>query len=190
MRRKSTLDEGDPASRSRPGTVITYFVPFTGEVDLFKYQPSTFTTLRPVGRVRDGHVEFRYVSVDASAEAVKREMDDAIGRVRKWIGFVNPEVETFNAQLPAWAQGAVDLRVTKVRAHRDLVASLGVPLRRRSDAPQTYVAPAMRRRPDIPVNENGGLGLFSAQATDVLGRDSAFVVIDALVFGLVWRVTD
>jgi hypothetical protein len=133
----------------RPGTVITYFVPFTGEADLFKYQPSTFTTSWPVGRVRDGHVEFRYVFVDASAESVKREMDDAIGRVRRWIGFVNPEVETFNAQLPASAQGAVDLRVSKVRADRDLVASLGVPLRRRSDAPQTYVAPAIRRRPDI-----------------------------------------
>lgn len=43
---------------------------------------------------------------------------------------------------------------------------------------------------ELQVNENGGLRLFSARATDVLGRDSAFVVIDALVFGLVWRVID
>jgi hypothetical protein len=48
------------------------------------------------------------VSVEASAEAVQREVDDAIGRVRQWIAFVSPEVETFNAQLPASAQGAVD----------------------------------------------------------------------------------
>jgi hypothetical protein len=133
----------------RPGTVITYFVPFTGEADLFKYQPSTFTTSWPVGRVRDGHVEFRFESADATADAVKRHMDDAIERCRTWIGFVNPEVNAFNEQLPAWARGAVDLRVTKVRSDRDLVASLDVPLRRRVDAPQTYVAPAIRRRPDI-----------------------------------------
>lgn len=134
---------------SHPGTKITYFVPFTGEAELFNFQPSTFTSVWPNGVIRDGHLEVSHQSVDASADVVKRALNDAIGLVNRWVGFVNPQVEAFNASLPGWAQGAVDMRIAKLRADNDLVASLGVPMRRRPDAPQTYVAPAIRRKPDI-----------------------------------------
>jgi hypothetical protein len=133
----------------RAGTVIRYFVPFSGEADLFKYRPSTFTTSWPVGRVRDDHVEFEYVSADATVEAVQGEMETAIQRVIQWIGFVNQEVEQANARLLPAARAAVDERVAKVRADRELVASLGVPVRRRKDAGQTFVAPEVRRKPGI-----------------------------------------
>jgi hypothetical protein len=116
----------------RAGTVVTYFIPFTGEADLFKYQPSTFTTSWPIGRVRDGHVEFRYESADATADAVRLEMESAIQRVLQWIGFVNEEVERFNARLPTVAGGVVEERVAKVRADRDLAVALGVPIRPKS----------------------------------------------------------
>lgn len=43
---------------------------------------------------------------------------------------------------------------------------------------------------ELQVNENGGLRLFCARATDVFGRDGVVVILDSLVFGFVWRVTD
>lgn len=96
--------------RSRPfhvsGTVITYFVPFTGEADLFDYQPSSFTTVWPTGRIKDGHVELRFEAVAPTPETVKRAMDEEIARLQKWVGFANSEVEAFNAQLQGWLSSA------------------------------------------------------------------------------------
>ncbi len=141
------------SDRSRPfhltGTVVTYFVPFEGDTELFKCRPSTFTTVFPTGRVRNGHVELRYQAVNPTPESVKRELDAELAQLRQWVGFVNADVAAFNAELPAWTRAVLERRLAKVRADQDLVASLGVPLRRREDAPTTYVAPAIRRKANI-----------------------------------------
>ncbi len=141
------------SDRSRPfhltGTVVTCFVPFEGDTELFKCRPSTFTTVFPTGRVRNGHVELRYQAVNPKPESVKRELDAELAQLRQWVGFVNADVAAFNAELPAWTRAVLECRLAKVRADQDLVASLGVLLRRREDAPTTYVAPAIRRKANI-----------------------------------------
>ena len=42
------------------GTRITFFVPFSGDPELFKYTPSTFSLNRPRGVVRGNELVFSY----------------------------------------------------------------------------------------------------------------------------------
>ena len=133
----------------RPGIAITYYVPFTGESDLFKCRPSSFNSNPPRGMVRDDHVELRVESAQADHGAVKAQLEDAKRRLQEWIAFQRPDVDAFNAALPAWSEQAIALRTSNVRANQVLMASMGVPMRSRTDAPITYPAPAIRRKPSI-----------------------------------------
>jgi hypothetical protein len=134
----------------RPGIAITYYVPFEGEDDLYNLRPSTFSSGGPPrGAVRDVHVEMTFESADAASGSVKAEFAAARDAIKRWVDFQRPEVEAFNAALLGWAEGAVQLRIDNVRANQQLVSSLGVPIRRRADAPTTYPAPEIRRRPSV-----------------------------------------
>src|ERR1041384_1404376 len=61
--------------RSQPfyikGTSTTFAVPFDGDPDLFKYQPSTFSTVLPTGTVRGQELHLEYKSTDHNAAAIK-----------------------------------------------------------------------------------------------------------------------
>ncbi len=57
--RRFILDTSRPAYA--PGIRATYFVPYTGDPGLFKFQPSTFTTVYPFAS-EVGKGELRFVS--------------------------------------------------------------------------------------------------------------------------------
>jgi hypothetical protein len=133
----------------RPGIAITYYVPFAGDADLFKCRPNTFNYNPPLGLVKGDHVELRVESAQAEHGAVRSQLDELKQRLQGWVAFQRPEVDAFNAALSGWAEGAVALRTSNVRANQDLMASLGVPMRTRADVPTTYPAPTIRRKPSI-----------------------------------------
>ncbi len=137
--------------RSQPflmsGTTVTYFVPFEGDEELFGLQPSTFTTTSPEGRARDGELRFSFTGVDPSAEQVRGDLERNMGLIKRYIDWVNLEVEAFNKAVPAQARAAVEMRHQKILRDGAIVASLGVPMRRREHSPTTYVAPSIKRKP-------------------------------------------
>jgi hypothetical protein len=53
---------GDRGSLYVTGTEITVEVPFTGDPGLFKVQPSTFSSMPPIGQVRGQVLIFKYWS--------------------------------------------------------------------------------------------------------------------------------
>lgn len=127
-----------------PGTLVTFHVPFSGEADLFKMRPSRFTLSPPYGEV-SGH-ELR-VSVTEAAPIkgnIKERLERELTAVKGYVASIKGDVERFNAELEGAALAAAKRRREKVIADHDLVASLGIPVRR-ADAPKTYAARPVRR---------------------------------------------
>ena len=127
------------------GTRITYTVPFAGEADLFKTRPSTCTLNSPEGTVRGGELRFQLTAVDPDPGQVKLGLDRNAEQIRKYVDWINAEVAAFNLGLAATARRLVEARHAKVLRDQALVASLGVPLRRREMEP-TFAAPSVRRK--------------------------------------------
>jgi len=129
-----------------PGTTITYHIPFTGERDLFKFQPSTSSFNPPRGTV--GEHELRLVAT-ATAEGragLKAALDTEVAKVKQCVEHANSDVTGLNARLEGAARQAAERRREKVLADRELMASLGVPVRRREDAAPTYAVAPVRRQ--------------------------------------------
>ena len=136
--------------RDRPfyitGTRVTFYVPFTGDSDLFHCQPSTHSLNPPRATVRSNELVFTYDLTNDRTTQVKDTFEEELNRTHAEVGRVNADVESFNAALPQNARQALNARREKLLQDRNLVENIGFPTRRRQNPPSTSVVPDVKRR--------------------------------------------
>ncbi|MCH8807302.1 MAG: hypothetical protein IH986_14630 [Planctomycetes bacterium] len=130
------------------GTALTIIVPFHGDPMLLRLRPSTFNFNPPRGRIigQELHLEFR--GQDLKGEQLKREYERVLADVEQYVSWQRGTVDAHNQSMRATITQAVTQRKAKLKKDMDLVASLGIPVRRR-EIPDTFVAPQVRRKPKI-----------------------------------------
>lgn len=131
------------------GLSITIAIPFTGNGILFNYQPSSFNLNPPRGEIKGQEVHIIYQSVEHDGKSLKREIENNVGNIEGCLTTVKKDVEDFNSSLPPFLNDVLKRRKEKVFKNQNLVKSLNIPLKRRDDAPKTYVVPEIRRSPEI-----------------------------------------
>lgn len=131
------------------GTCVDFYIPFEGDAALFACQPSSFSLSPPRGQVNKGELILRYVRTEANAEAIKREFDRDLASIKQYLTSIAEQVTRFNQELKGKVAQWVNARRNWLLTNQNMVASLGFPMRRRSDAPTTYAAPNVRRKPAI-----------------------------------------
>lgn len=132
-----------------PGTAITFCIPFSGEPELFRFRPSTYSMNPRQAAVRGNELRLRYVRLDHNAEAVRAEFERDLGTIKQHLEWMAKDVAPFNASIAGLVSQQIQARRDKLIKDRDLAASLGYPVRRREDAPATYATPAVRRKPPV-----------------------------------------
>ena len=145
MRR--AFGRGGPASVK--GTSVTISLPFEGDGDLFRYQPSSYNLSPPRGRVVKQEVRLTYEFTGHEADALSHRYDRDLGGIQAYLSWVRGDVSGFNDALPQFARQVIARRRKKLMADRRVSAALGIPIKRRADAPHTYTVPDVRRKPRI-----------------------------------------
>jgi hypothetical protein len=92
---------------------------------------------------------------DLDAGGARAEFDRQLSGIREHLGWITKDVEAFNAGLRAKAKGRIEARREKAIRNEGVVSELGFPLRRREEAPPTYVVPAVREKPPFPTPSSG-----------------------------------
>lgn len=142
--------------RSEPihvtGTRITFFVPFSGDPELFKYRPSTFILISLRGVVRANELVFVYDRTTQEALNIKSEFDRELQSVQQHLSWISDQVEQFNSTIRPKVSQQIGARREKLLQDRGIVEGLGFPLKRRSRVPATYASPEVKRRivPQLP----------------------------------------
>ncbi|MGJ0509187.1 MAG: hypothetical protein ACR652_19100 [Methylocystis sp.] len=134
------------------GTAVELSVPFTGDAGLFRVKPSTWSSVLPRGEVKDGLLVLQIEGAQLNAEQVKNGLTQQLDAVKQHLNWLRSSIDPFNASIRQIAKGHLEQRRGKLLADQSLVAGLGFPLKKRADAPQTYVAPNVRRKiqPRLP----------------------------------------
>jgi hypothetical protein len=138
--------------RSKPfyikGAFATFAVPFDGDGNLFKYSPSTFTTVLPYGDISITNNELRITikSLDHNAQSVRAIFDRTLSEIQQYLGWVAQDVGQFNSSLKQSAHQMIEQRRQKLLQAQSMTAALGFPIKRRDDAPLTYIVPVERRK--------------------------------------------
>ena len=136
-----------------PGIRATYFVPFTGEPDLFKCRPSTFSTVLPsVDDIHDHDLIFSYERGDTNVAETKRQFERDLSTLKEYLEWVRRDVRTFNETLLPIARQSITARQARISEMRQGIESLGVPIRRAHSASgaSTAAPPSPPRREPPP----------------------------------------
>lgn len=136
--------------RSEPfyldGTRVTFFVPYQGDKELFYCRPSTYNWNPPRVVVTKIEIQFVYDRLDHNSEAIKSAFDGDLGNLKQYLDWVERDVNNFNNQLKQEIRQRVESRRQKILKDQEMVASLGVPLKKREGMPMTYAAPVVRKK--------------------------------------------
>lgn len=128
------------------GTTINVFVPFSGDAGVFKIRPTTYTTSFPRAVVQGQQLVLSLTGTNLNGDQLKLQIEAALREIKQYLGWLANDARGLNSQLEPLARSTIERRRQKFLADRDLVASLGYPLKMRADAPQTFRAPEVRRR--------------------------------------------
>lgn len=135
-----------------PGERIEVRVPFEGESELFYAHANTWSSSPPRAVVEGNELMLRYDSASDSPQDVRPKVDRLLAEIEQHIGWQRSMIDAHNASLPNIADQAIQERRSRLLAQSQRAESLGIPIRRRDDAPKTYAVPTTRRTvtPTLP----------------------------------------
>ncbi|MBT9160599.1 MAG: hypothetical protein DDT26_01886 [Dehalococcoidia bacterium] len=142
--------------RSRPfhiaGTEIEVEIPFTGEAEAFKIQPTTYTTSPPRAEVRGSLLVLKIVGTNLEAERVRSDIDRTVNEIQSHLTTLRGNAQGLRTQLPTQARSAIESRRQKLLGDRNLVGGLGFKMKPRPGTNQTFTAPEVRKKlaPSLP----------------------------------------
>ena len=143
---------------------ITISISFTGDPVLWDLCPDHWTSVFPYANVRkpknDG-IGFLIIVFtqfkDEPTNKIKSRFDEELERIRIYLKSQKQQVDSFNASLPGYIQGAIKARKEKLKTFDGIIEMLGIPLKRREDAPLIEPIPIKRKliRPLPPPPKSG-----------------------------------
>lgn len=129
-------------------TRLRIHVPYSGERVFFTQRPRSFTLNPPQAAVGNDEIVLTFEHRQLDAERVRSQLDHEVAEIGRWLAWSRAMAQEHNDSLEATALRAVQERKAKLLRDRKAVAALGIPVRRRDDAP-SYAIPVARRRADV-----------------------------------------
>ena len=85
-------------------------------------------------------------------EQLQNSIRDWLKNVQQHLQWQRDSFRALNEAIPREAREAIEKRRSQLLANQNLVAGLGIPLKRRLDTPMTYAAPKVKRKlaPRLP----------------------------------------
>jgi hypothetical protein len=138
----------------KPGYSTTVHVPFDGDPDLLFLAVPGASGPPPVGFPSAEEVEFRFEWPRDEEPSIDRQMEHLLDSIESpYLELQRREIEASNQSLEVEVNAElISRRDGYLKAQRHL-ANLPIPVYPRSDAPQTYAAPGIERRPVPQVSE-------------------------------------
>jgi hypothetical protein len=138
-----------PLGRHAKATRIAVVVPFTGDPRLFRQQPSRVRGAALRARVSQSELHLVYQTTGHDSGELRREISTDLANIEWYLEGVAELVGRYNQSIPGIASSRIAERRREALRHKGLVEGLGIPIRRRENAPATYALPVTRRRPAI-----------------------------------------
>ncbi|MFC8765967.1 hypothetical protein ACFUAG_35395 [Streptomyces sp. NPDC057193] len=127
-------------------TTVTLVVPITGDQPLLGLRPNHHTPNPPTATVRSGELRIHWSGpVNPSPGTVQQGVDKQLNEIQQWLDWSTAQVTAYNEAAGQRIISEVQASKERALANRSLQASLGFPMRKRSDA-DTYAVPITRKK--------------------------------------------
>lgn len=149
---RHVIDRNRPAMV--PGERVEVRIPFEGDSELFYAKANTFT-MNPPRAVIDqdkNEIVLRYDTPSDQPQDVRPLIDKVLLEIEEHIGWQLNMIIQHNTNLAACSEQAILKRRERLLTQSKRVEALGIPIRRKEDAPKTYTLPTIKKKavPTLP----------------------------------------
>ncbi len=123
--------------RTYPRQMLTFEVPFTGDYNLFTFSPSHRSFSAPRARLETHRLLFEFVVLDRTARQIREEFQTDLKQIQETLKAMRADVEQFEKALLGHIAAEFQARKLKLLEQDQIVSSLGVPVKRAENVPQT-----------------------------------------------------
>ena len=159
--RKFVVREG----KSYPKTAVIYHLPYTGNVYLLECYPSTRMPFTTEVFLDNQCLCFEVFSLEENAEEIKGNAEQILDRLKTQHGYLVSEVDRFNNSLPMAVKQLFQERQQRLLKKNKKVASLGVPIKKRENLPETYAIPTPEFRKKVNIEPQLTEGSYEPEPT-------------------------
>ncbi len=135
-----------------PGTEVELEIPFRGDSQVFRMQPTSYTLNSPRAEVRANALVLHMSGTDLTPEGVQQSINGTIGEIQSYLVSLRTNAAGLNQQLFERAKNAIELRRNKLLADRNLLGDLGFKMKQRDGTLRTFTAQEVKRKiaPTMP----------------------------------------
>jgi hypothetical protein len=134
------------SGKSYARDVIKFHLPFTGDPQLLKVRASTYSLSARRITVEDNCICFEIINFNVEPERIKQESEQTINSLASQNQHLTNDLNTFNRSIESIASQAFDARKQQLLKKNDLMAALGIPIRKSTDTSETFSIPAKRTK--------------------------------------------
>ncbi|UKT65461.1 hypothetical protein [Pedobacter mucosus] len=133
--------------------VIQYFIPCSGDINLLAYGPANTFSIGGGGdfEIKGDAIVAEFINFSNNAEEINRNYQSELNGIHSNYNYLRIELGNFNSNLKNYILSVFDQRKEKLLNKNSLLSSLGVPLRKKANAPETFSVPKPLLREQILV---------------------------------------
>jgi hypothetical protein len=139
------------------GTIFTYFVPFAGNAAVFRCRPSYYSSNFPEAAIDEQELIFAYEDTRHDTDGIRNKFAADLEETKKLLAWSDNDIRSHNENVAQTSRTKLADRRAKLTRDEQVVQQLGYALRRRTDAPETYHVPIVRKSIPLPVATRGPL---------------------------------
>jgi hypothetical protein len=136
--------------KSYPKQVVKYHLPFSGDRRLLRCIPNPRILSSYTVSLEGNEVCFEIIDFSGDPERIKGEAASALNTIRQQYGHLENNVSGYNSNLRKQAESIFDARKAEIMKQNQLVAALGVPVKKSGNIPRTFAVPATTRKQVVP----------------------------------------
>lgn len=134
------------AGKRYPRQVITYHLPFSGMPELLRLKPSTRIMWSRDVDLSSNLISFDVINWHDDTSKIKQEAEHDLKSIGAQCAYVNVDIEAFDNSIRTTTRQLVQVRKQQHLKQANLLAELGVPIRRATNVPETFAIPAIRKK--------------------------------------------
>lgn len=130
------------------GHTLTFYIPFTGDADLWRLRPNLWSSWMPSAEIdsRTSCLVIRLTNTSNTEPAwYKQELNRQLESIRQLIASQTSMISQFNTQLPNEIRNAIQRRRTEIEKLQGLAAAFDFPLVKRPGMPEFKPVEMTRR---------------------------------------------
>jgi len=188
--------------RSQPfyikGIKVNYYVPFSGDKELFYVRPNTFSLNPPQAIINTNELIITTTIQGTDVISTKSYFDSQLSSIKKYLDWQKGPIETFNNALDSFINARLTSRLNHIQATQKSINELGIPIRNQQIPPSTSFAQKSQSAKktvslkksdelyDVALSFAGENRLYVEKCAELLKTNSIKVFYDAFEKASLW----